>query len=489
MNRTWNVWLITLLIAAGAAACKKNDSPDPSGEVANVEINRWVTEQMRDIYYWNTSIPANRNLNFSVEPLTFFDRILHPDDRFSWMQKADELDDNLSGISTTVGLGIGLIQVAQNSDRVVIAVRYALEGSPAALKGIQRGDFILTIDGRELTTSNYNQVLNIYYGAAPFRVEIGKLENNQLISKGEIMLNPVERFQEQAIHLDTMYVTPTGRKVGYLFYNRFLNNQTDALIRAFRQFKQDGIEELVLDLRYNNGGGIYVSGVLSGMIHSNFQENDVFIRYKYNSNYRDEDYSYNRLFGGASEHAAEREAAARIVSEIKAANLGLDRVFILATENSASASELVINNLRPFLSDANVVHIGTRTVGKNEGSLTIKDERNPPRIDWAIQPIVVKLANRAGFGDYPEGLVPTLSVDEWKFLPWVPIGSIEDPLLSRALGLIDPALQALHGKTMQVRAERTRLLGAKPLKFEDRNNRVTPVQIGTTARPDRQEPR
>src|SRR5690606_5625203 len=114
-------------------------------------------------------------------------------------------------------------------------------------------------------------------------------------------------------------------------------------------------------------------------------------------------YTYYGLFGGDSDDVEEVASADDVIAAIEALNLNLAKVYIIATNYSASASELVINNLRPFLQDANVIHVGETTVGKNEGSITIVDERDPPQIEWGIQPIVVKLANKAGFGDYPEG--------------------------------------------------------------------------------------
>lgn len=480
MNIKSNIWpLLLLIVITGLASCKKDKTP--TGPASTDEVNKWIAEKMRDAYYWSASIPADRNLNFSLQPLNFFDRLLHPDDRFSWMDKADKLEDDLAGVSTTVGLGIALARLSQNSNRLVAAVRYVLKDSPADRANIRRGELITKIDGREMTISNYQEVLAPYYGSAAFTVEISKLNSDIVTADREVRLQPVQNFQEQAIHLDTVLTTPGGKKVGYLFYNRFLNHQIDKMLEAFGRFKQAGVDELVVDLRYNVGGGILVSAVLSGLIYSGFDEDETFVRYIFNSNYRDRDESYRETFGGGESASTEdKEWANRLIQEIKNKNLGLSRVFILATENSASASELVINNLRPFMSNQNVVHIGDTTVGKNEGSVTIKDERKPPRIDWGLQPIIVKLANNQGLGDYPNGLPPSQLVDEWQYLPWVPIGSIEDPLLGRALALIDPSFQALVGKIMSVRAETARNLRPEPIEFEDNHNRLVPVYLGTS---------
>ncbi len=470
--------LVASLMVVSSCRKKEITAPNPPGEVTNDEINRWVTENMRDVYYWNTSIPQDGNLNFNLGPEAFFQTILHPDDRFSWIQLADELEENLSGVSRTVGLGIGLYQVNQAGD-VFISVRYALKDSPADKAGIVRGDIITAINGQSMTTSNYNNVLNAYYGSAPFTVQLAKITAGQVVDDQEITLTPVTGFQEQAIHLDSVLVTPTGKQVGYLFYNRFLNNQPNELLAAFNRFKTANVEDLVLDLRYNGGGGIWISAILTGLIYANFDEDEPFIQYKYNSNYRDVTYTYNELFGGDSNDPDDVAAAKQVVDAIKALNLNLTRVFIIATGSSASASELVINNLRPFLSDANVVHIGRTTVGKNEGSFTIVDDRTPRRIEWGIQPIVVKLANKNGFGDYPNGLAPQHDINEWNYLPWAPIGSLEDPLLARALSIIDPSVQAIAAKMMSARAETARGLRVVEVsEFQDKLNKPIPVDIG-----------
>lgn len=473
-----NAALMATTVFLLATACKKENGGNGTNP-QNEKTNQWVVENMRDVYYWNSSIPQDRNLDFGLDPEDFFDKILHPDDRFSWIQLAKDLEDDLSGVSTTVGLGIGLLQINEAGE-VIISVRYALKGSPADKAGIERGDIITEINGRAMTVKNYQEVLEPYYGSASFSVQLAHInENDQIVLDQEIDLTPVTRFQEQAIHMDTVITTPGGKKVGYLFYNRFLNEQPNELLEAFYKFKTAGVSDLVLDLRYNGGGGIWIAAIMSGLIQANFKENDPFIQYKYNTNYGEETLSYYQLFGGDSDDEEDVESADAVVNAINQVNLDLPKVYIIATNYSASASELVINNLRPFLGDVNVVHIGETTVGKNEGSITIVDERDPPEIEWGIQPIIVKLANKAGFGDYPDGLEPQYEVDEWNYLPWGPIGSPDDPLLAAALGLIDPSMQPTAAKTMGLKAQTARKLHAEKVRgFEDELNKPVPVDIG-----------
>ncbi|SEL76208.1 S41 family peptidase [Parapedobacter koreensis] len=462
-----------------AVACKRDPEQGEIQLSENELTNSWVISNMRDIYYWNTSIPQDRNLDFNLDPREFFNKILHPDDRFSVIALADELQKELAGVTTTVGLGIGLIQLNTTND-VIISVRYALEGSPADEAGIKRGDIITRINGEALTTDNYTDVLSAYYGASPFTVQLAHIDENGVITDDqELELTPVEGFQEQAIHMDSVIITPTGKKVGYLFYNRFLNNQSNELLEAFYKFKTENVTDLVLDLRYNGGGGIWITSVLAGLIQANFNKDEVFIQYRYNSTYGTANETYYSLLGGTSENPVEVGSADALVESITSLNLNLSRVYIIATNYSASASELIINNLRPFMSDANVVHIGRTTVGKNEGSVTIVDEQIPRQTEWGILPIIVKLADKNGFGDYPNGLDPQYEVNETNYLPWAPIGSLDDPLLARAMSIIDPSIQPLALKSMGLKQQTAKKLNAIELPgFEDKLNKPIPVDIG-----------
>lgn len=477
--------LVILFLIGSLTSCKKNEVIIDEEEIALdkygvplTQVNTWIRDNMRQIYYWNNQIPGNSSLDMSKQPEEFFESLLFREDRFSWIQDAEELGDNLSGVSTTVGLGIQLISLADRS--VIISVRYALPGSPAALAGIKRGDIISAINGSSMTLDNYSSVMQPYYSGNPFRVQLAKLNGNLISNDKEIQLTPVQNFQEMAIQKDTVLTTPSGKKVAYLFYNRFLNNQINELLGAFSRFKEANVDELVLDMRYNSGGGIFISGVLTSMIYNNYNENDVFVKYLYNSNYRDVEYSFYRLFGGTSSNASEKQNADLIVTLTKGFNLGLNRVFILATGSSASATELVINNLKPFMSASNVVHIGRTTVGKNQGSTTIKDESKA--IKWGLQPIIVLLANKNGEGDYVNGLIPMHDINENNFLPYKPLGDISDPLLNKAMVTIDPAIQAItQSKLMQIGRQKGPLMLIEEVKnFEDLNNLPRPVDVGET---------
>lgn len=121
-----------------------------------------------------------------------------------------------------------------------------------------------------------------------------------------------------------------------------------------------------------------------------------------------------------------------------------------------------------------MIHIGETTRGKNEGSITIEDEETPKTIDWAIQPIILKLANSQHFGDYANGLVPTKEVDEgWNLKP---LGDIDDPLVKTALGQIDPSMVA-RARPAPDRVV-SMLRGIR--RFDQLHNKARPVLVDGT---------
>jgi C-terminal processing protease CtpA/Prc len=113
--------------------------------------------------------------------------------------------------------------------------------------------------------------------------------------------------------------------------------------------------------------------------------------------------------------------------------LNLNRVFVLTTRATVSAAELVINNLKPFIT---VIQVGETTAGKDEASFLIEDYRVPKQVTWKMQPTIYKLFNKNNQGNYAAGILPQYQVEELANLPLTGIGDMDDPLLHKALELI-----------------------------------------------------
>lgn len=460
--------ILTLLVVSGCEK-KPTNEPAPTGEVTNADINQWVVDSMRYYYYWNVTIPNDRNLVLSHTPESFFETLLNrPADRFSWIQNNEDLRNSLSGIIRTSGLGVSFFRIGDNNAGAT--VRFVHKGSPADLAGIKRGDIFIRVNGQLLTLAgNSVQNADALYGNDPFTVTKGIITETGIAAGNEFSLTPVEGFRESAIHLDSVIVTPNGTKVGYIFYNRFLQDQAQQLVDVFEKLKGAGVTELIIDERYNSGGSVGIAALLASLIHKNFDINMPFIQYEFNSNLRNATLTYGDLYGPAN---------ASLVTE---RNLGLNRVYILATGSSASASELLINNLRPIMGASNVIHIGTPTVGKDDASITISNSssRFSGENDWGIQPIVLKYKNRNGEGDFVTGLRPMHEVTE--SVPFAPMGSGTDPLIARALSLIDPALQAIYNRQMSVGQARESEYGISLLEEYNRSiEQPRPLDVTNT---------
>lgn len=482
-----NILYVALFIFISfSSSCKKSpeEIPEPVKPTIseNVRINNWVTENMRIYYYWNQGIPTNGNLNFDQDPKKFFETIRNSEDRFSWIDKASTLSEGLSGISTSTGINFSLIRGEGNE--VFGFMRYVIPKSPADLAGIERGVFFTKVNGMGMTISNYNEVLKPYTNGESFKLQLAKLEGNTIVATKEVDLMAT-KITEPSVYIHKVLTTASGRKVGYLFYNRFLNEKSDELFKAFQDFKAAGIQDLILDIRYNLGGGIAVSGLLSALIMQDYSKEKVFVEYNYNKDlnaYFDEQHrkdpvknssrekSFIDLYTGLSKMPTVNTADS-INTIAKSSLVNLPRVFVLATKSSASASELVINNLKPYME---VVHIGDTTIGKNEGSITIEDEETPKTIDWAIQPIILKLANSRHFGDYARGLVPTIKIDEGYILK--PLGDAQDPLVKAALERIDPSMAVQS----RITPPRVSAMFQKIQKFDENHNKARPVLVDGT---------
>ncbi|GAB3040416.1 S41 family peptidase [Spirosoma pulveris] len=440
--KVFNVWRPALLLAVSATVlltgCKKSEDVAPGNlssttAVTDAEVNDWILQNMQTFYFWNDKLPASPNK--SLSPDQFFASLLNTynatsnadGDRFSWIQpSAETLKASLSGQSKTTGMQYKLYYRDNTRTTVIASVLYVLPGSPAAKAGIKRGDIISKVNGQTLTGTNYSDLLSgssdtYTYGFATVAANGSTVDTDQTKQVTAII------FQEDPVLLDTTY-TINGKTIGYVVYNQFipgtytLGGPTDKtydlkLDNIFGKFKQKGVNELVLDLRYNRGGYVSSAVNLASLIGKNVDASKVFYSQKWNPT-------------AAAIYAAKNGANWNIQNFVnKSTNIGtnLSRVFVLTTNSTASASELIINGLRPFMT---VTTIGTTTTGKNVGSITISD--NTGRIKWGMQPITFKSANALGFTEYGNGFVPFVEVKE-PTVAMKAFGDLNESMLSEAI--------------------------------------------------------
>ncbi|MDB5242713.1 MAG: peptidase [Spirosoma sp.] len=428
--------LVSALLVAGCMgllpSCKHSaDLVTPRTTNVNGEVDNWILDNMREVYYWNDKIPANPDT--TLAPDQFFNSLLNKydattnptGDRFSWIEESgSQLQAELSGETTTTGMEYDLFLRSAGSDGVIAQVLYVLPGSPAQQAGLKRGDIISKVNGTLLTKTNYADLL--YSGAKTFSFGLASVANNGLSDTDVTKTVTTKVFQENPIYLDSTY-TIGGKKVGYLVYNQFVPGangssaaEYDAQLDAiFGDFKAKGVSELVLDLRYNPGGYTSSSANLASLIGKGVNSSKLYFREEWNASITP---MLQKEYGNSF-----------FVQNFldKAQNIGgnLSRVFVLTTDHTASASELIINGLRPYMI---VTTIGTTTYGKNVGSITITDDTG--KIKWGMQPIVFRSYNSLGQSDYATGFTPNVTVEEP--LNLLPLGDTREAMLSAALSQI-----------------------------------------------------
>jgi C-terminal processing protease CtpA/Prc len=213
-----------------------------------------------------------------------------------------------------------------------------------------------------------------------------------------------------------------GYKIGYLVYVEFITGQSDAYLanmdNIFGEFKAAGVSDLIVDLRYNPGGEVNAAIHLASSIapSSVDETNKIMVNLEYNS-----DLQQYLTTNGYTDYLNYK-------FQVAPDNLNLSHVYFLTTSHSASASELTITGLKPYMT---VTQIGESTYGKYCGSWVIPDDNNK----WAIMPIVTKFANSEGFTDFVNGLTPDYSIDD-NLVGAAQFGDISDPMVAKAVSLI-----------------------------------------------------
>lgn len=380
-------------------------------------VNDWIKDNMDLYYFWNDKIPTGIDFTKEVNPKAYFYKLVYKE-KDKWSNITDDypsLEAELNGDPVTMGYNPSFFLVGENI--VVIVVSYVYPESAAADAGLKRGDIILSINNTRLDTTNYYDL----YSGTSYSVQLGRLENNTLGFTGK-SLDLTARITNTDPFIHYEIIDIDGHKTGYLVYVGFIAGDTDQFLQKmdniFTGFKEAGISDLVVDLRYNPGGDVKAAIHLASEIVPLTVANDkkILISLQYNADLQ----AYLVL------HNYSDQLYYRFKNT--SANIDLDRVFFLTTSGTASASELVITGLEPHM---DVIQIGESTYGKYAGAWVIPDDNKK----WAMMPIVTKFSNAEGYTDFEDGLAPDYEIDDNLFAA-VPFGDPSDPMLAKAIELV-----------------------------------------------------
>ena len=436
---------------------QNNKYQDLAGDY--VDENNWIRSWSHETYLWYNELPDIDPANIQ-DPINYFEKMKTSaktssgldKDRFHFAVNTAE-SELLSESGISVGYGAS---VKQDRETGSVYVTYIEPNSPAQKENITRGTEILAADGVYIGSVITDEQLDIFNSALLPKTE-EEQHNFKIRKPNSILIENITLVSSATtampVHL-TKTLQASGKEIGYLMLNSFNIEAAEIqLINAVNQLKSAQISELILDLRYNGGGYLGISAVLGTMVAGNKAYGQVFGNMTFNDKHR----QYDPIYGELIEPFLFPETTFGISTKtgIQLPKLNLSRVFIIATSDTASASEALINSLRGI--DVEVILIGEATTGKPYGFF---DQDNCGTTYYTIQ---FKGTNAKGYGDYADGFIPSaidngkdhvkgcLVADDLSS----PLGNPNEKMLGTAIHYI--ANNSCPTETMPVRAKHSLL--------------------------------
>ncbi len=360
-----NKYSLLVIFASLFFSCSNdNELPRSSNNKTAYEI---IDKTMQEWYLWNDDLPDISSTNYSSAN-DYFDALLSTNDRWSYIAN---LDDLLAYFENGTYTGYGLGFKFDSNDE--LRVKLIFEDSPLFSSGITRGWKLITINQLAISSLTDEQILNeLDKSSGTFIFENNAGEQKEITASQKVL--------DQNTVLKRDVINYEGIKVAYLAFDSFLGKSEDELNEAFTYFKEQNAEELVLDLRYNGGGSTYISNLLADLITGNAYVGDIYSKVFHNNSKAGENFT---------EAFVEQNAA-----------YGFERVFVITTSGTASASEMVINGLTPYMGNEKVILIGSKTHGKPVGMYVFEEKA----LNLAIVPISFSITNANDQGGYFDGI-------------------------------------------------------------------------------------
>ena len=366
-----------------------------------------------------------------------------------WTEVTDDFDgftSSVEGVSTTYGCDITLKMLDQTNVCAIITVVYA--DSPAAKAGLKRGDVIVQINGLPMTLSDYYTLVTDSFLYSP-SCSVTLLDPVTGKAGKKVSMTAVKMYENPVVHHSVFDIG--GKKVGYLVFTSFTLMAIDDLMDVCESFKQDGVSELILDLRYNGGGYVLTEEVLASMLapKANVQAGDLLEQEVYNADmtaYYTKKYGADALKSFFKTEFTLDEGLVPQTFNTAPCNLDLKKIYAIIDSGTASASESLLVCLMPYM---DIQLIGQQSHGKfctgimygaEEWYDDYKDQMNDNRYaqkkdvtNWGLYVMIGRYADKNGnCPAMPDGLHPDVAaedVPEYGF----DFGDERDPMLRQAL--------------------------------------------------------
>lgn len=414
---------LTILVPFYLASCGEDRWANYAEQT---QTDRWIDETMRVWYYWNTEIPHTNKLNYFISPAEFFKSLLSKKDGkngtpYSTIDSLKSSTRSIAGTDYSYGFQFELFRVPDNDTAYYAHILYTAHDSPANNAQLKRGDWLMEMNEQPITKKNYEKL----YGDVAINLTVGyynAIEDSIMAYRENVRLEAARSIEDNPVHYYNVYKVD-NKRIGYLVYNHFsfgpTNNSNNrpydqSLLNAANFFAASQVNEFILDLRYNNGGYLSCAQLLCTLLAPASSLGQELGYLQYNPDFEEADTIYldpNMITEGS--------------------NLNLKRLYVITSGETASASEMTINCLKPYMEEVFIV--GQRTVGKNVGSQSFPNEE----LMIALNPIVCQIFNSQKKSDYANGFSPDVTINENNYIAnFLPFGEPDEALLNATLNLI-----------------------------------------------------
>lgn len=378
-----------LAISALVSSCGE----DRSGEYyALITTQTWMYETMQQEYLYYQDIPEKKSLNFFNKPSDFLNSMVSSKDKKSGstFSHIDSVFVTTRSTSTTPTFGFEGTMVRAENGSYGIRVLYTQENSPAEEVGLKRGDLIIAANNKKINSSD------LFYITSPkeaYLFTMGKLNERGFDTLQTVQMPSPRIVENKNIYKFDDIMEIAGKRVAYIMYNEFGNNDAENLKQLFKDIAGQSVDDIILDLRYNPGGYVNIAQLVSTNLAPQEAMGNVFLKMTHNDKINQTDilnFEQSLLANGSP--------------------LNYKNLYVITSSNTASASEIVINCLRPYMA-GRLIQVGTATFGKNVAQQLYTDEEKAPMLEfWMTNSL---LSNAEDFSDYyTNGLNPDYEIAE-----------------------------------------------------------------------------
>ena len=444
--------LICLIAFAGLTACGGSGGgavvapPEPPAACSNDGQKQFVLDALYDWYLWNDLLPANIDISdySSPEELVFrvtteFGPQNSNGDPIDFFSSVGSLDADQQFFGEGKFEGFGFSWRVENGNMRIVRV---FSGSPMDAGGVERGHTVVTLNSRTFTDINDNEGVSAFFDAnETVTFEMRRLDNTVFSSSVTAAIVTIPPVPEDSVRLiDLGAGIPP---LGYMELATFISTANSRFDTVFGEFIAAGVEDVVIDLRYNGGGLVNTAELLGDYLGGFANDGFVFSNTEFNAD-RAPVYDSSSFFSRQGN------------------SLDTTRFIVIASSGTASASELVTNSLIPY---ADVWIVGDSTFGKPVGQIGLEF------CDKILRPTSFRTTNADGVGDYFDGLpVDCPATDDLD----IPTGDDNDPniLAARSISLTGGCpVSSLSGgqqaTRIRVEVKRPDLTGPPAREFAD----------------------